>query len=94
MKKEKGSKDSDKPEEALLEMGKFYFVNGKYDQAIDELKKAIEINSGNPEIYYNLGLVYESRNQPEEAKKMYKKAIAISPKYKLAKEHLDKLIGL
>jgi len=51
MKKEKGSKDSDKPEEALLEMGKFYFVNGKYDQAIDELKKAIEINSGNPEIY-------------------------------------------
>ncbi|OGS22676.1 MAG: hypothetical protein A2252_03610 [Elusimicrobia bacterium RIFOXYA2_FULL_39_19] len=81
-------------DDALLEMGKFYFVNGKYDQAIDEFRKAVKINPVKAEIYYNLGLVYESKNIVSEAKEMYEKALSIEPNYKLAKEHLERLVGL
>ncbi|MBU2567857.1 MAG: tetratricopeptide repeat protein [Elusimicrobia bacterium] len=93
MKKENRSQEVTEDQE-LVEMGKFYFVNGKYDEAVEEFKKALKVNPGSPEIFYNLGLVYESRNKPEEAIKMYKKALAIDPKYKLAKQHYEKLIGL
>ena len=83
-----------KPEDALIEMGKFYFINRKYDKAVEEFKKAALVNPGNPEIYYNLGLAYEGKRESNLAKEMYEKALAIDPKYELAKEHLDKLIGV
>ncbi len=84
----------EKPEDPLIEMGKFYFINRKYTQAINEFKKAAKLNTGNPEICYNLGLVYESKNELDLAKNMYEKALAIKPDYVIAKEHLDKLIGV
>ncbi|HCJ67042.1 MAG TPA: hypothetical protein DHV62_06895, partial [Elusimicrobia bacterium] len=50
-----------KEEETLLEMGKFYFLNGKYKEAIAELEKVVKLNPKNSEAYYNLGLVYETK---------------------------------
>ena len=81
-------------EKDVLELAKFYFLNSKYDEAIDEFNKALKINPGIAEAYYNLGLIYENKNQPEQACAMYEKALAINPEYKLAREHLDKLIGI
>jgi Flp pilus assembly protein TadD len=83
------------PEETeIMEMAKFYFLNSKYDEAIAELEKVLAINPGNAEAYYNLGLIYENRNQMEQARDMYEKALTIEPSYKLAREHLNKLIGI
>ncbi|MFH1368315.1 MAG: tetratricopeptide repeat protein [Elusimicrobiota bacterium] len=81
-------------ESEILELAKFYFLNSKYEEAIGEFKKALELNPGNPETYYNLGLIYENRNMSEEARDMYEKALAIDTKYKKAREHLNKLIGI
>lgn len=81
-------------ETEVMEMAKFYFLNSKYDEAVGELKKVLEINPGNAEAYYNLGLIYENKNQVEEARKMYEKALSIDNNYKLAREHMDKLIGI
>ncbi len=92
IKKEKS--ETKETEESLIELGKFYFINGKYDQAIEEFKKALKINPGSSEIYYNLGLVYEGKNNLEEARKMYEKASEIDPNNKLAMEHLKKIVGL
>ncbi len=78
----------------LLEMAKFYFLNSKYDEAIDELRKVLSVNPGNAEAYYNLGLIYENRNSTDEAREMYEKALQIDEHYKLAREHLNKLIGI
>ena len=94
MKNQKLQTDSEQTESALIEMGKFYFVNGKYDQARDEFNKALKLDPHNPELFYNLGLVSESKNNIKDAKKMYKKAIEIDSGYKSAKEHLEKLLGI
>ncbi len=77
----------------LIEMGKFYFLNHKYGEAIDEFQKAAKLNPKNPDIYYNLGLLYETKNMKQEAKQMYTKALELNEKHKLAGEHLDKLVG-
>jgi len=94
MNKKKEISDKKETEESLIELGKFYFINGKYDKAIEEFKKAIELNPRNSETYYNLGLVYEAKNNIEEARKMYEKSVEIDPNNKLAKEHLEKIVGL
>ncbi|MDR1942049.1 MAG: tetratricopeptide repeat protein [Endomicrobium sp.] len=77
-----------------MELGKFYFLNNNYDEAVAEFNKALDINKDNPEAYYNLGLISESSNRPQDAKEMYLKALSIKPDFKIAREKLNKLMGL
>jgi tetratricopeptide (TPR) repeat protein len=84
----------DSQETNLIELGKFYFVNNKFDEAIAEFKKILEVNPSNAEVYYNLGLIKEVSNLPTEAKDMYSKALAIRPDYKIARDRLNKLTGV
>jgi tetratricopeptide (TPR) repeat protein len=77
-----------------IELGKFYFLNDKYDEAVAEFKKVIEINPANAEAYYNIGLIKESSNLIDEAKEMYQKAVSINSEYKIAKDRLAKLVGV
>ena len=81
-------------EAELMELGKFYFLNNKHDEAIAEFEKIIAINSKNAEAYYNIGLIKETRNDFAGAKDMYSQALNIEPDYKAARERLNKLIGL
>ncbi|MEW6557883.1 MAG: tetratricopeptide repeat protein [Elusimicrobiota bacterium] len=78
----------------LIEKGKFYFLNGKYDEAIDEFEKVLKINPQNADAYFNLGITKEAKNDFSGAKKMFEKVIEIQPSHKSAKKHLDKLVGL
>jgi tetratricopeptide (TPR) repeat protein len=77
-----------------IELGKFYFLNNKYDEAVSEFKKVLKINPGNAEAYYNIGLIKESSNQMDEAREMYSKALAVNPDYKIVRDRLNKLIGI
>ncbi|OIN98543.1 hypothetical protein AUJ66_00885 [Candidatus Desantisbacteria bacterium CG1_02_38_46] len=77
----------------LLELGKFYFLNEKYDEAIKVLQKAQKFNPFCADIYYHLGLVYEAKNNLHNAKVMYLKATEVDSQFTLAQEHLDKLVG-
>jgi tetratricopeptide (TPR) repeat protein len=81
-------------ETTYMELGKFYFLNNKYDAAILEFNKVLEINPANAEAYYNIGLIKESSNLINEAKEMYSKALSINSEYRIVKERLDKLIGI
>jgi tetratricopeptide (TPR) repeat protein len=81
-------------ETTYMELGKFYFLNDKYEEAVVEFKKVIEINPVNAEAYYNIGLIKESSNLIDEAKEMYQKAISINSEYKIAKDKLAKLVGV
>lgn len=94
MQKKKSKQSASGTEVSLMEMAKFYFLNSKYDEAVGELQKILEINSWNAEAYYNLGLIYENKNLKEDARRMYEKALSIDSDYKLAREHLNKLIGI
>jgi len=86
-------KDQKQKVEKLIELGKFYFLNEKYDEAINKFKEAVKIDENNAEIYYNLGIVYESKNLPEEASQMYTKTLELNPGHKLASKHLEKIVG-
>ncbi|MDR1522545.1 MAG: tetratricopeptide repeat protein [Endomicrobium sp.] len=81
-------------EATYMELGKFYFLNNKYDEAVSEFKKVLEINPANAEAYYNIGLIKESSNLIDDAKEMYSKALSINSEYKIVKDRLDKLIGI
>ena len=87
-------KDFSKEEIDLVEMGKFYFISGKYDEAIEEFEKVIKINPKNADAYFNVGMVKEAKNDFSGAKKMYEKTLEITPDHKTAKKHMDKLVGL
>lgn len=86
-------KDRKEKVEKLIELGKFYFLNEKYDEAIRKFKEAVKIDENNTEIYYNLGIVYESKNLPDEASQMYTKALELNPDHQLASKHLEKIVG-
>ena len=81
-------------DEELLELAKFYFLNSKFDEAQDELNKVLKINPLNSQAYCNLGLISEHNKDYEQAKQMYKKTLDIDAANKVAKDHLDKIIGL
>ncbi len=93
-KEEKLNEDENSVEQELIELGKFYFLNQKYDQAIEEFQKVIKINSKNPLVFYNLGIVYEAKNMIEKASRMYRRTLELKPDHVFAKEHLDKLVGI
>ena len=85
------------PEETArehLELGKFYFLNRRFDEAIDQLKKAVSFDDTNADIFFNLGVIYEAVNQIPQAKENFEKALEIRPDMKSAQEHLDKLVGV
>jgi len=86
-------KDRKEKAEKLIELGKFYFLNEKYNEAIKRFKEASKIDEKNAEIYYNLGVVYESKNLPDEASQMYTKALELNPGHQLASKHLEKIVG-
>lgn len=95
MKKEQDKEQN--PEEMArerLELGKFYFLNQRYEEAIDQLKKALTFQKDSADIYFNLGVVYEAINQVADAKDSFEKALNLQPNMKSAQEHLDKLVGV
>ena len=77
----------------LIEMGEFYFVTQKWDNAIEVLNRAQKIEPNNPDVYYNLGIVYEMKNQLEDAKHMFEKALRIKSDHEKSQRHLNKLVG-
>lgn len=119
--------DSYPTAEAYTFLGWTYHFQGKTDQAIEECKKAIQVDSefGNPynDIgayliekgqydeaipwleqaiqakryesvhypYYNLGRVYLSKDMLNRARACFEQALAVAPKYELAREALDNL---
>jgi tetratricopeptide (TPR) repeat protein len=83
---------SDEPD--IMEMGKFYFLNSKYDEAIKEFENVLTLDPKSSEAYFQIGIAKEAKNESEDAKKMYEMAIKLNPNHKSARERLDKLIGL
>jgi tetratricopeptide (TPR) repeat protein len=78
----------------LSELGTFYFLNQRFDEAIAQFQAAAELEPSNPKNYYDLGIVYESINRIAEAKEMFAKALALDSCFQSAKEHLDRLVGM
>lgn len=76
----------------LLELGNFYILSQKFEEAIKVLKRAEKINKMNPELYYNLGMAYEGLNEKDKARDSFRLVLKLNPDYKSAQEHLIKLV--
>jgi tetratricopeptide (TPR) repeat protein len=83
-----------KEEQDMLELGKFYFLSGNYSEALEHFNRTLSMNKNNSEALYNIGLIYEHQHLREEAQKMFERALALNPGYKLAQGHLNRLKGL
>jgi tetratricopeptide (TPR) repeat protein len=64
--------------------GNYLSDAGKYDEAIVEYTKAIELNQNYAKAYNNRGSAYSRKNQHDLAIADYSKAIEIEPNYALA----------
>ncbi|OGW63606.1 MAG: hypothetical protein A2V83_09610 [Nitrospirae bacterium RBG_16_64_22] len=78
----------------LVEMGEFYYLNQKYAEAIKVLQKALSLDPRCVKAYYTLGVIHESKNEPDRAREMYEKALSIQPDFKPARDHFDRLVGM
>jgi tetratricopeptide (TPR) repeat protein len=58
-----------------------YTKKGRYQDALDELHKAIAMNPAYAEAHWHLGMALESRGDIPGALAEYKKAVEISPNY-------------
>ncbi len=76
----------------LLELGNFYILSQKFEEAIKVMKRAEKINKMNPELYYNLGMAYEGLNEKDKARDSFRLVLKLNPDYKSAQEHLIKLV--
>ncbi|MBT8623101.1 tetratricopeptide repeat protein [Polynucleobacter paneuropaeus] len=60
----------------------------RYDLATEMLMKAATVDQGNPQIFYNLGLVYQLQRKLKESIASYKQGLAIYPENKEAHSNL------
>ncbi len=79
--------------EDLIEVAKFNFLSSRYEQAIKTWEMALKLSPNDAQIYYNMGIAYESLNQLDKAKLYFKRVIEIEPENKQAKQHLEKIVG-
>jgi Flp pilus assembly protein TadD len=86
------TEDKKNDSEKLVELGKFYFLNQKYDQAVEEYRQAVELDPKNTDALYNLGIALETINDQEAARDAFEKLLELDPEYKGAQEHYDRLV--
>jgi len=47
--------------DSLIKLGKSYYQSGFIDKAVNEFKKAIEINPNSAEAHFSLGYIYSEK---------------------------------
>ena len=73
----------DKAYEENLALGARYLQMGRFDLAEPKLKRAIEINSQNPEAWNVLAVLYEEKRDIAAGYQVYEKLISSHPDYSL-----------
>ena len=70
-----------------------YSTRGKYDQAIDELTRAIRFHPHVPELHYQLGIVLYKNGQIENSVNEFERTISLDPKHFKAHLKLGNIYG-
>lgn len=80
--------------EAYLGLSIAYREIGDYDKAHKAIVKVLEIKPGYHQVYYNLGLILEKQNKPQEAITAYQKFLEKVPgaaRYTDVKQRISRL---
>jgi tetratricopeptide (TPR) repeat protein len=79
--------------EELLDRGREYMVEKKFEQAYKLFERAAELEPENAEVRYHLGIANEARNMIDEAIKDYQESLKYDSRHKLARQRLHNLVG-
>lgn len=76
--------------EAYLNRGNSYFLASQYDSALSDYERALALDVHKPwAAWYNIGLVYDAKKQPDDARAAYEKALELNPNFSLAQAKLE-----
>ena len=64
---------------AYSHLGWTYKQHGMYEEAVQELKRAIEFDPTNVSFHWRLGSVYKANGQLSKAKKEFEKVLDVIP---------------
>jgi tetratricopeptide (TPR) repeat protein len=70
-----------------------YHLNDKYELAVVEYLKAIQINASHPKVWCNLGVLYFQLDQYAQAEKALREAVKFNPEYTRAWDNLAAALG-
>ena len=62
-------------------LGLLMYNSGRYDQAVAEYQRAIELEPGNSDAYRRRGIAYQADGQVDPALSEYRRAIQVEPSY-------------
>lgn len=66
---------------------------GRFDQAFEELSRAIELDPLSVEAYHNRAVIWERRGEPAKAIEDYRRAVRYRPSYEPSRQALERLTG-
>jgi predicted AlkP superfamily phosphohydrolase/phosphomutase/tetratricopeptide (TPR) repeat protein len=66
---------------------------GRYDEALQALDRALELDAVNPEAYHNRAVIHERHGDPEAAVADYRQALRYAPDYEPSRRALERLTG-
>lgn len=76
----------------LLELGNFYILSQRFEEAVKVLKKAEKIDRMSPTLYFRMGMAYEGLNEKDKARNSFRLTLKLNPDDIAAQDHLTKLI--
>lgn len=74
-------------------MGRLYLDQGMYDEAIEQLKIAVDKNTAYPLSYYWLGMTYKAKGDNKAAFEAFRRTLHLWPEYEPAQIEYDALKG-
>ena len=63
-----------------VKLGHTYFLNGQYDEALQEFQAALAFDPKYAAVYYNMALVYKEQKQYDQAIQALTKASKLAPR--------------
>lgn len=79
--------------ETLLELGKLYFLNAQFEEAVNCFGAVLEQDSWNVPAQYSLGVAFVALRRADEAKAAFQRVLEIEPNNSAAQDELSKLVS-
>jgi cytochrome c-type biogenesis protein CcmH/NrfG len=79
--------------EARLDLGKVYFLNSQFDDAVKCYEALLELDPTNVSAYYNLGVAFLALKKTSEAKVAFESVLGLDPNNEAAQKELAKLVS-